>query len=130
MREYGEILNYRLCAEDGKTIFTSLMRVEGSGACILEEKISFLGDAFFSRAREGMGSKALAAYVRNQERLKRVRVEAIVAEVKGCISNHANQDRATLRFTIKQGRQAVHQFEVVLVYDRRIESFLPIGQSI
>ena len=124
-RAVGEVSQYRIRANDGKTLFTALQTTEGTSDKILSEKIELLSNAFFTEARKRIGEAYLKSYEQNEDRLKRIHTDAVVAMLHATIKQHDGKQRASLFFVIKRGRIKIRQFEIVLNYDQKSGAFCP-----
>ena len=119
----GEVSQYRIRANDGKTLFTALQRIEGNADQSLYEKIELLCSTFFTEARKRIGEAYLKSYEQSEDRLKRIHTDAVVAMLHATIKQHEGKQRALLSFVIKRGRSKIRQFEIVLLYDQKIGAF-------
>lgn len=128
MNEYSEYSEYRILAEDGKTIYRALYRMPEQLSKQAEERVLMMGKAFFERTRSECGMRALALYLRSHDRLKRIHTPPITAQMT--VERRADgrsREEIFLNFSVKRGIVVVHSFEKRLVFDEKEKLFVPEG---
>lgn len=128
VNEYSEYSEYRILAEDGKTIYRALYRLPEMLSKQAEERVLLIGKAFFERIRSECGMRTLALYLRSEDRLKRIHMPPITALMT--VDRRMDgtcREEVLLKFSVKKGTRVVHFFEKRLVFDEKEKLFVPEG---